>query len=122
MWSRVVEVMLGCWLLISPFLFAHPAEEISWWITDMAAGLVVIVCALASYWPPTRHAHLLTLLVAAALIGFAYQSAGQDAVPSAHQNEGILGLLLMMFAVIPNEATRPPQSWENSRRRERAET
>lgn len=27
MWARVVEVMLGCWLAVSPFVFRHSADE-----------------------------------------------------------------------------------------------
>jgi hypothetical protein len=114
MWSRVVEIMLGCWLLISPFVFGHPDDRIGWWITDFSAGLAVIVFGCLSYWRPARFAHLLTAVTGALLIAAAYRFYG-DAPPAA-QNEALTGLLLMMFAVIPNEAASPPQAWRDAMR------
>lgn len=107
MWSRVVEVMLGCWLLMSPFIFSHSASRPMLWATDFGAGTAVIVCALLSFWRPTRYAHLLTLLTASGLVAAAYLS-GFGTAPPAAQNQAVLGWLLLMFAVIPNEATQPP--------------
>jgi hypothetical protein len=109
MWSRDVEIMLGCWLLVSPFIFGHPAGEILWWITDFSAGLAVIVLGLLSYWRKTRHAHLGTFLVGGMLIAVAYAAAGRHEAPAV-QNQAVLGLLLLMFALIPNEASQPPLS------------
>lgn len=54
MWSRVVEAMLGCWLLVSPFVFRHPFSEPQLWIVDLIAGLAVITCGLLSYIPSLR--------------------------------------------------------------------
>lgn len=112
MWSRVVEIMLGCWLLVSPFVFAHPATEAGWWITDFTAGLVVIAFGLLSFWKPTQHAHLLTILVGGGLIGFAYTHIGE--APPAAQNQALVGWLLLMFAVIPNMATRPRKEFDRA--------
>lgn len=114
MWSRVVEVMLGCWLLMAPFLFQHPAERHGWWINDFSAGSVVILFGLISYWKPTRHAHLLTIIAGGWLIGFAFSQAERLAAP-ALQSDAIVGLLLLMFAIIPNHASRPPVSWFSER-------
>lgn len=116
MWSRVVEAMLGCWLLISPFIFDHPAEEVGWWVTDMAVGLAAAVLGIASYWQPTRQAHLLTLVAAAWLLAFAYWQSGGNAAP-AQQNEAVLGVLLLMLPLIPNHAAHPPRSWEEQRQK-----
>jgi hypothetical protein len=117
MWSRVVEIMLGCWLLVAPFVFQHSAEHVGWWITDLAAGSAVIMFGLLSHARPTRHAHLLTLIVACGLIGYAFSQALGSAGPHvspAQQNEVILGFLLLMFALVPNEASQPPESWVGS--------
>ena len=110
MWSRVVEVMLGCWLLMSPFLFAHPADSTALWVNDLACGTAVMLFGLFSYWHPTRHAHLLSMVVAGWLIAFAYWH-GFGRATAAAQNHLILGLLLLMFAVIPNDASRPAADW-----------
>ena len=111
MWSRVVEVMLGCWLLMSPFLLEHETSEIAYWITDFTCGGAVILFGLLSYWRPTRHAHLLSLIAGGWLIGFAYFK-GFGSAPPAAQNHLILGLLLIMFAVIPNHAGRAASEWD----------
>lgn len=110
MWSRIVEILIGLWLCTSPFLFGHSHSNLAWWINDIAAGGCVILFALLAFWHPTRRAHLLTLLVAFWLIGFAYYHGLGDA-PPASQNHLAVGLLLLMFAVIPNHASDPPVSW-----------
>ncbi len=114
MWSRDVEIMLGCWLLISPLVFAHPPDQLALWITDLSAGGAVIACGLLSYWHPTRRAHLLTLVTGCCLIACAYRHFGS--LPPAAQNEAVLGFLLVMFAIIPNRASCPSPSWEARRK------
>lgn len=111
MWSRVVEIMIGCWLLMSPFLFRYGSDEPSLWINDFATGSAVIVFGLLSYWQPTRHIHLVTVAVGGWLIAFAYIIGFGTERPAA-QNYVIVGLMLMMFAIIPNSASRPPKGWK----------
>lgn len=115
MWSRVVEAMLGCWLLVSPFVFRHPFSEPQLWIVDLIAGLAVITCGLLSYIPSLRWAHLITLLTAAGLLGFAVFDSGvvvdwgiDGFADAALQNHVVLGLLLLMLGIIPNQASQPP--------------
>ncbi len=114
MWSRVVEVMFGIWLLLSPWIFRHSPADAGWWINDMATGAAVIVFGLFSFWKPTRRAHVLTLLLGGWLIGFAYHQGFGNSSPAA-QNDLMLGLLLLMFAVIPNRCDRAPRSWDERR-------
>jgi Zn-dependent protease len=116
MWARVVEVMLGCWLVVSPFVFRHPVQNRAWWINDLACAAAIITLALLSYWQPMRHAHLAITVIALWLIGFGYFSAHHP-LPPALQNNLLLGLLLVMFAIIPNNATQPPEAWQEFDRR-----
>lgn len=111
MWSRVVEIMLGCWLLMSPFIFAYSSEASTMWANDFICGSAVILFGLFSYWAPTQHAHLLTLLVGTWLTAFAYRE-GLGAVSPASQNYLTVGLLLLMFAIIPNDAANPAPGWD----------
>lgn len=110
MWSRVVEFMLACWLAASPFIFRHGEDATVLWISDFACATVVGVLALISYWEPTRHAHLVTLLVALWLIGFG-RFGSTAPLPPGLQNNMVVGLLLLMFALVPNDAARPPRTW-----------
>jgi hypothetical protein len=115
MWARIIEVTLGCWLALSPFIFRHSAEARTLWVNDLLSATIVIVLALVSFWPPLRFAHLANLLVALWLIAFGFWASSYPA-PPALQNSIIVGLLLLMFAIIPNEASLPPRSWRAFKR------
>jgi hypothetical protein len=72
MWARVVEVMLGGWLALSPFIFRHAADQPALWLNDLLCAVVVIACALLSFWQPLRQAHLAICGAALWLIGFGF--------------------------------------------------
>lgn len=112
MWARIIEVMLGCWLAMSPFIFHHGAEDGALWFNDLISALIVIVLALVSFWPPLRFAHVGNLAIALWLIAFGFWASPYP-TPPALQNDIIVGLLLLMFAIVPNEATRPPRPWRD---------
>jgi hypothetical protein len=57
-----------------------------------------------------RHAHLAIAAVAIWLVGFGYFGSSHP-LPPALQNDLLIGLLLLMFAIIPNRASSPPQAW-----------
>lgn len=107
MWPRVVEVMLACWLAISPFVFGHPDRARELWINDFACALAVLTFALLSYWRPTRYAHLLVALTGVWLTVFGWLNAGQPPSPAA-QNHVFTGLLLLMLGIIPGPEERVP--------------
>jgi hypothetical protein len=104
MWARVIELMLGLWLVISPFIFAHAAAT-----HHVICGTAVVTFALLSFRYSFRYAHLGIGLVALWLIAAGYVT-GHPAPPSS-QNYILVGLLLLMFAIIPNEANLPPRAW-----------
>jgi len=110
MWARDVECMLGVWLLLSPFVFGHDPDATGLWASDLICAALVSTFALLSYGKPTQHAHLLTLLVALWLIGFGRFGAASP-LPAGMQNNIVVGLLLLMFAIVPNHASRPPRRW-----------
>ena len=109
MWPRVVEVMLGCWLVLSPFIFRQAAEQWGLWLNDMSCGAAVVAMALLSWWPACRRAHLAIIGVGLWLVGFGYLSP--PPAPPASQNDILVGVLLLMFAILPSEASLPPRSW-----------
>jgi hypothetical protein len=108
MWPRVSEIVLGIWLVLSPFVFGTPSREWACWVADLSAGILTILLALASLLTPLRKAHLAIFVIAIALIGFGYISSP---ITPALQNDLLTGLLLMMFAVVPGEASLPPRTW-----------
>lgn len=112
MWARVVEVMLGCWLAVSPFVFRLSSEDRVQWYNDLFSALGVIVLALVSFWPPMQFAHVANFAIGLWLIAFGF-FASPYPTPPALQNDIVVGLLLLMLAIIPNHATRPPQPWHD---------
>jgi hypothetical protein len=103
--------MIGCWLLMSPFIFRHSEGDWQFWATDFGCGFAVIVLALASYWSPLRHAHLMILVVAGWLVGFGRLHQGPP-LPPALQNDILVGLTLALLALIPSQASEPPRTWQ----------
>lgn len=114
MWARQAEVVLGLWLWISPFVFAHDPQRIGLWIHDFGCGALLVVIPLLAHWRPLHRAYLALLPVAAWLIGLGWwQTWGSGIHPDpAYQNWIMVGLLLAMFAVVPSDASRPPTTWQ----------
>ncbi|WP_425398004.1 SPW repeat domain-containing protein [Aeoliella sp.] len=112
MWARIIECMLGVWLLMSPFIFRHPADAAHLWTNDLAIGCLLMLLSLGSYWSKARGAHWLLLVVGVWLIGFG-RFNGTPPLEPALQNELIVGLLICMLSIIPNEASLPPVRWRN---------
>lgn len=109
MWARVVEIMLGFWLMASPFIFRVSNADIESPVNELLSGLLVVVFGFSSFWDRTHWAHFLILAIAFWLIVSGFL-AGHPAPPTS-QNEILVGILLGMLAIIPNRANEPPKSW-----------
>src|SRR5687767_8527473 len=71
MWARWIEVALGGWLVLSPWIFGH--DDGSWFhLNDIISGIAVIVLASASFSRRYRWAHLGVGVVAIWLAASAY--------------------------------------------------
>ncbi len=114
MWARVVEIMLAVWLALSPFVFHFSPDATLLWVNDFSCAALIALLGFLSLAKPLRHVHLLSLAVGTWLIAFAY-SAGLPP-PAWAQNDIIVGLLVVMFAIIPSDATEPPPSWREIER------
>lgn len=101
--------MLGFWLMASPFVFRFAATNGSGLANDLLCGVIAVILGFLSFWNRTSWAHFLILPLAAWLIlsGFLH---GYPAPPEA-QNRIIIGMLLGMFAIIPNYIDEMPKSW-----------
>jgi hypothetical protein len=110
MWPRVSEIVLGCWLALCPLMFGHSGSR----LIDVGTGLAVSLLALLSYTRPLRHAHFGTGLLAAGLVVHSYLPF--VAVSGGTQNHILIGLTLLLFSIIPNQANLPPESWRSGLR------
>ena len=108
MWGRVVEIMTAVWLGMSPYIFRSQGNDLIIRV-DSLVSLTIIVLSGLSYWRPTRHAHLGILVVAIALT--VWGRIAELPPPPVHQNHIFVGLFLLMIAIIPNHALRPPRVW-----------
>ena len=115
MWARVVEVLAGVWLMMTPLVFAGTESVEAFVRRDVGAGLAIVALSLLSFWRRTPWAHLVTAVVALAL-GFAAYFGWSRPGPPAAQNEIAVALTLILFAIVPNEATQPPGPWRNAAR------
>lgn len=111
MWARVVEVLLACWLAMSPFIFGHPPGARALWVTDLAGAALTAAAALLSFHPRLRRAHLAGLAVGAWLAASGWAAVDPESPSPARQNHVCAGLILMMLAVVPSGADRPPDAW-----------
>ena len=112
MWGRYVEILLALWLIASPWVL--PAREPAWRHTnEVICGIAVIVFAVASFFHPTRWAHLLTGGVALWLGASTYFLETRPGPPGA-QNDITLAYLLIMMFLIPNKASTPPTPWRRT--------
>jgi hypothetical protein len=110
MWARVVEIMLGAWLVISPLVFRDTPWPRALHRQRPDVRIAGHRLCPALFLAARERAHLATLVLGAWLAGYGYFSAPRPGPPAA-QNEIVLGLLLMVFAVVPTEAARPPEPW-----------
>jgi hypothetical protein len=110
MWARVAELMLGMWLILSPLIFRNTAAVGEFVIRDVAAGSAIVVLSLLSFWSRTERAHFATGLLAIGLGASAYLGWERPGPPAA-QNELTVALLLVLLALVPNEASAPPKPW-----------
>lgn len=116
MWPRVAELMLGLWLVLSPLIFRNTPSVGEVAVIDVTAGSLVVLMAILSFWRPTAGAHFVTIAIALGLGLYGYFGFERPGPPVA-QNEITLALLLLLLAIIPNEANEPPVPWREAARR-----
>ena len=110
MWARTAEAALACWLAVSPFIFQHAADDTYLWANDFISAFLVFLFAVMSWWPPTRHAHVLNLAMGCWLAGAPFVFSPHPP-PPAFQNHVMVGLILLIFAIVPNDAELPSRRW-----------
>jgi hypothetical protein len=106
MWARIVELLLGGWLLASPFLFSIPLFD------DWLAALLVLLFAGLSFFESLNKMHLLQVVPAGWLIYLSF-SYPTPYLPFYLQNDLLVALSLFLFAVIPSNASDHPRPWRN---------
>ena len=108
MWPRIVQMMLGLWLVFSPLIFRLGPGDAAMRINDLAGGAAVAATALAAirFWP----VRIATLIIGVWLIGYGY-IAGWHPSPPSYKNLIIVGGLISVLSLIPTDCLEPTRSW-----------
>jgi hypothetical protein len=110
MWARLMEFIIGIWLGMSWLIFRYSVDHASLQINDWICSVCIILFALISYKELFRYSHLLNFFIGLWLISWTfYSGTGIDFGP--HQNYMVIGLLLLMFSLVPSRAQEPPKRW-----------
>jgi len=112
MWARIAELLFAVWLIVSRLIFSY--DDIPFW-PDCLAAMAIVLFSLLSFIDRLNKMHLLQILPAAWLLYVSY-TYPTPWLPSGLQNHIILGLLLLLFAIIPSRASEPPRPWKKELR------
>jgi hypothetical protein len=110
MWPRVVEFVIGVWLMASPLVLAQSSAADVSQINRLVCGAAIVALSVLSFWRPLRKAHLVEIPIAIWMLGFAYFTSAHPA-PALVQSDLLAALFLLNFAIIPSQANLPPVSW-----------
>ena len=114
MWPRVAEIVIGFWLLTSPWVLAQNSAVGPWHFNGLICGSAIVLLGGLSFRPGWRKAHLAEIPIGLWIIGFAYFGSTQPA-PAVVQSDLLTALFLLNFAIIPSPANLPPGSWREFR-------
>lgn len=108
MWARVIEFILGVWLLVSRFILSYGTLPLNW--TDFAIPLLVMLFAALSTIERINKMHLLQVIPAFWLLAISFNYP-TPWLPFGLQNHILVALTLLTFAIIPSRASEPPRPW-----------
>jgi hypothetical protein len=107
-WPRYCELLLALWLLVSPWMWNYSGAAAA---VSVGAAAAILTLGITSIQRPYSYAYLGILGVAAGLLAHAFLVSPAGA--AATQNHVAVALLLLIFAILPTEATLPPRSWRD---------
>ena len=107
-WPRYCEMLLGLWLLVAPWILNYGDSDI-FRTVNIAAATAILLLDIVSVTLYKRYAYLAVLGIAVGLLAHAFFAMPPEAAGT--QNNIVVALLLLMFAILPTEATLPPPSW-----------
>ncbi len=110
MWPRIVEVMLGLWLVLSPAIFRLGPGDVALRVIDLACGAAVAALSLAAI--RVRLLRIAVLVIGVWLIGYGYV-AGWYPSPPGYKNLIIVGGLVSVLSLIPTDCLEPTRSWRD---------
>ncbi len=108
MWPRILEVMLGLWLVLGPLIFRLEAGDLTLTINHLIYGAATVVVSLIAI--RARFLRVVTITIGLWLIGYGYVAGGYPAAPGC-LNLIVIGVLLSVLGLIPTDCLQPTESW-----------
>ncbi len=108
MWPRIVEVMLGLWLVLGPLIFRLESGDRALIVNHLVYGTALIVAALIAI--RVRFLRVVTLAIGLWLIGYGYVAGGYPPAPG-YLNLIVTGVLIVALGLIPTDCLEPTHSW-----------
>lgn len=102
--------MVAIWLILSPFIFSYPAEATWLWIITFSAAALILICSLTAFLKSYGALHFVNMLLGILLVVYVFAVADSHPSPP-YQNLVVVGLLLLMLGILPNESRLPPPEW-----------
>jgi hypothetical protein len=100
MWGQVGVIFLGTWLAISPFFFSSYPVSLYSYTDDFLIGALCTIFGFTACFYKSRIWTVLICLLATGIFAQGYFLYSHPRAPIA-QNQIIVALLILMFAVIP---------------------
>jgi hypothetical protein len=114
MWPRYFEILLGLWLVVSPEIYGHAAELQALAASERVTGAAIVIASVLSFWRRTESAHFASGAIALLLAAYGWLSFPRPGPPPV-QNDITVAVVVLMFFLLPNRASQPPESWRKHR-------
>jgi len=108
MWPRIVEVMLGLWLVLGPLIFRLEVSDLALIVNHLFYGAATVIVSLIAI--RVRFLRVVTIALGLWLIGYGYVVGGYPAAPG-YLNLIVSGVLIGVLGLIPTDCLQPTQSW-----------
>ncbi len=110
MWPRIVEIMLGLWLVLSPLIFRLGAGDPALIINHLIYGTATVAVSLIAI--RVRFLRIVTIAIGLSLIGYGYVAGGYPPAPG-YLNLIVIGVLVGALGLIPTDCLQPTHSWRD---------
>jgi hypothetical protein len=111
MWARVFEFSFAIWLIFSPFIFGHFGKNFLLTTNDITCGLLIMIFSSLSFANKFIRIHFINFFIGLYLIILTFLIAPIPS-PGGFQNYVVIGILLLMFAILPSHASQIPLDWQ----------
>lgn len=104
-WQDVVTLLLGLWLVVSPFMFPRTIDDNAFFISSIIVGVLLILAAIAAILRPNAWKEWIVVILGSWLVSSAYFLGSGVPVPNEAfsftllaKSQFFVGLLVLVDA------------------------